>query len=443
MYGQFQNYIQKHELVRPGCHILAAVSGGADSMVLLALLKKAGYSLTAAHCNFNLRPGECDLDQQLVVDFCTRNNIPCYTKSFDTKAVARNQQVSVEMAARALRYDWFEMLRQGVGAECVATGHHLNDNVETFFLNITRGSGLRGLTGMQPRQGFIVRPLLFATRTEIELFARRNNIPFRKDSSNDDCSIPRNRLRNNVIPQIEKINPSFVNTMERNMEIWNDWYHFSTRRLHELMDRRLTLIEHGFNLELNPDDDASTQRLMLFEVLSGLGFGGNQAAECLSTLGLQTGKTLQAGQYTVIRDRNTIVILENTGKTNPENLKINTVPFLVSNAFGFTIEQSEKDETQAYSSDKNTECVDFQKVTLPLILRPWQSGDRFYPLGMKGSKKVSDFLTNAKVNPADRKNQLVLADQNGIIWVVGMRLDSRYATTKKTTSFLILKRNFS
>jgi tRNA(Ile)-lysidine synthase len=347
------------------------------------------------------------------------------------------------MAARALRYEWFEVLRQNVEADSIATGHHLNDNVETFLLNLTRGTGLRGLSGMKPRQGHIVRPLLFAKRSEIELFASRQNIPFRKDKSNDDISIPRNRIRNNVIPQIEQINPSFIKTMYQNMGILNDWLQFSQQHLQNKLENRVSRVGVSLNLQLTPDDDSITQRLMLFEVLSGLGYAGNQVADCLKLLCAQTGKNINIGKHRVIRDRSSIVILENALLAKCDILTISLIPFRKPNPFGISVEISEKDLTIHYASDKNAECVDLQKIKLPLTIRPWQAGDRFYPLGMKGSKKVSDFLTDTKVNPAERKNQLVLTDKKGIVWVVGKRLDSRYATDRDSTSFLVLKKDLS
>jgi tRNA(Ile)-lysidine synthase len=417
-----------------------AVSGGADSMVLLELLHLLGYKITVAHCNFNLRPGDCDLDQKLVEDYCFEKEIICYVQSFNTKQEARKRKISLEMAARDLRYAWFEELRQFLSADYIATGHHMNDNVETVLLNTTRGAGLRGLTAMKPIQGNIVRPMLFATRQQIEICARACNIPFRNDSSNRDVTIPRNRFRNLIVPEMQNINPSFIQTMQQNTEVWNDWYQFSMQHLHKLMKERVKNTNLGLWLELNPLDDKPTQRLLFFELLSDLGYGGNQTANYQRILKSQTGVSINTPRHKITREREGLLVSEIESNPLPDFFEIKSLPFLTSNPFAISIEVSAEDVSRQYNEDKNIECVDFEKVTKPLTIRKWQPGDRFYPLGMNGSKKVSDFLTDLKISSFEKQNQLVLEDKKGIIWVVGLRIDKRYATEEKSQTFLVLRK---
>jgi len=441
VYLQILKQIKNKALPSTDNHILVATSGGADSMVLLSLMHRAGYKITVAHCNFNLRPGDCDLDQQLVESFCKKLGIDCFVKSFDTTGYAKSQKISVEMAARDLRYSWFAQLKNELNIDFIATGHHLNDNVETVLLNMTRGTGLRGLTAMTAVRSDIIRPLLFAEREHIEQYAIANNIPFRKDYTNSDNSIPRNRFRNVVIPEFEKINPSFLETMKKNIDVWNDWYQFSIKQLQIVHNTIVSQNSYGVFVRLDKNIDKSTLNLVLFELLSDMGYNGNRAHEYLKIIDSQAGVYIKTEKHYLVRERNGVLITDLDLFDDFQAVTIESIPFYGTEKIGLTIECSNTDQTNQFKNNSFIECIDFEKITLPLTIRRWQKGDRFFPIGMNGSKKVSDYLTDIKKTSVEKKQQLVLTDQNGIIWVIGLRLDKRYAITNRTTKFLMLKWN--
>jgi len=441
VYLQILKQIKNGTLPSTDKHLLVATSGGVDSMVLLSLMHRVGYKISVAHCNFNLRPGDCDLDQQLVEMFCNKLGIDCLVKSFDTISYAKLQKISVEMAARDLRYSWFAQLKKELNIDFIATGHHLNDNVETVLLNMTRGTGLRGLTAMTAVQSYIIRPLLFAERERIIQYAVANNIPFREDYTNSDNSIPRNLFRNVVIPEFEKINPSFLETMKRNIDVWNDWYQFSIKQLQTVCDTIVSQNSNGIFVRLDTNIDKSTLNLVLFEFLSDMGYSGNRALEYLKIVDSQAGVYIKTEKHYLVRERNGVLITDLDLFEDFQTVTIESIPFYGTEKIGLTIECSNTDQTNQFKTNSFVECVDFEKITLPLTIRRWQKGDRFFPIGMNGSKKVSDYLTDIKKKSVEKQQQLVLTDQNGIIWVIGLRLDKRYAITNQTIRFLMLKWN--
>ncbi len=439
MYRQIKNQIKNNILPKPDNHILVATSGGADSMVLLSLLHKVGYKLTAAHCNFNLRPRDCDLDQFLVESFCNMLRIKCYTKSFETINYAKTHKISIEMAARDLRYNWFKQLKADIYANYIATGHHLNDNIETVLLNLIRGTGLRGLVAMTPWQSDIIRPLLFADKKHIIKYAVANNIPFREDYTNNDNSITRNLLRNIVIPEFEKINPSFVETMRKNMDILSSWHQFSTKQLQQVSSNIVKKSHKGILIKIDSETDKATQKLVLFELLSDIGYSGNRIYDYLKIIDSQIGVSINSGEHIIIRERTGVLIANLELFNDFDNISIESIPFYGNQKVGVTIEFSDTNLSNDYLNNRHVECIDYESIKLPLTVRKWQKGDRFFPLGMSGSKKVSDFLTDIKIKSAEKRRQLVLTDQKGIVWVIGQRLDKRYATTGQTKKYLLLK----
>jgi tRNA(Ile)-lysidine synthase len=441
VYLQILKQIKNGILPSTDKRILVATSGGADSMVLLSLMHRVGYKITVAHCNFNLRPGDCDLDQQLVESFCKKLGIECFVESFDTVGYAKSQKISVEMAARDLRYSWFAQLKSELNIDFIAIGHHLNDNIETVLLNMTRGTGLRGLTAMTAVHSDIIRPLLFAEREHIVQYAVANDIPFREDYTNSDNSIPRNRFRNVVIPEFEKINPSFLETMKKNIDVWNDWYQFSIKQLQTIRDKIVSQNNNGVFVRLDKNMDKSTLNLVLFELLSDMGYSGNRTHEYLKIVDSQVGVYIKTENHYIVRERNGVLITDLDMIDDFQTVSIESIPFYGSEKISLTIEHSDIDQTNQYKNNSFVECIDFEKITLPLTIRRWQKGDKFFPIGMNGSKKVSDYLTDIKKKSVEKQQQLVLTDKSGIIWVIGLRLDKRYAITNQTTKFLILKWN--
>jgi len=458
MLQKFKKYIKDNNLFNSSNRLLVAVSGGNDSMVLLYLLKKLDFKITVAHCNFNLRPDDCDKDQKLVEDFCIEHNISFYFKLFDTFTYAKKNKISIEMAARKLRYNWFEGLRQKIKADYILTAHHLNDNVETALLNICRGTGLRGITGIKPKNDYIIRPLLFARKTDIENFAKINNIPFRNDLSNSNVDFSRNRIRNNIIPELEKINPDFLNTMNQNISIWNDWFKLAQKSLSELNKRAIETVENGFMINFIHLPDSLFKKMVTVEFFINQGYNGVQAANLALIINSECGTKITANKHLIIRERDGIKI-ENINKNffnaklaneeqssqrtdginqnlcvlcekSPCSLSLNNINISVTKAY--------YNPSMTFPPEKNITWIDASKVNFPLTLRQWKAGDKFIPLGMKNFKKISDFLTDIKISASEKPYQTVVTDCNGIIWVTGQRIDNRYAVDEKTDEIIVL-----
>ena len=436
MLKQFQQFIEEHKLFTQQNAILAAVSGGADSMVLLWLLLKGGYKVKAAHCNFNLRGAESDFDQKLVENFCQLNNVQLFVQSFDTFKESKKHGISIEMAARDLRYNWFNNLALQQSTEYIATGHHCNDNVETVFLNMTRGTVLRGLCGIKPVNENVVRPLLWALRSDIENFAIKNQIPFRTDSSNADISIPRNRIRHKVVPEVEVINPSFLKTMSENIGVWNQWFSFAQNLLSHQLEQHIIKTEYGFNYKFSGVEDLTTRRLILIEFLIQHGVNGSYAGNLARILDSQVGTTIETSYFKLVRDRNELKICLLDYAAQQQAISIIALPFSISEPIAIEIVQEDYNPTSGFSKAKNEIWIDASKVIWPLEIRTWRSGDFFKPFGMNGTKKVSDFLTDQKLSAVQKQKQTVLTDAQGLIWVIGERMDRRFAISKSTKEII-------
>ncbi|MDD4747568.1 MAG: tRNA lysidine(34) synthetase TilS [Salinivirgaceae bacterium] len=439
MQKQIQQYIDENNLFDRNSKLLVAVSGGADSMVLLWLLQKCNVEIVVAHCNFNLRATDSDLDQQLVQKYCQVNGVQLFVKSFNTIEEAKAKGISIEMAARDLRYQWFDELSAQVSADYIATGHHCNDNVETVFLNMTRGTGLRGICGMKSKNGTIVRPLLWALRSDIEEFAHDNNIPYRTDHTNIDTAIPRNRFRHNVIPEIEAINPSFMKTMSSNMAIWNDWFVFSQQMLQQQIKKSFQETEFGFSFRFNTIQDFTTQRLLFVEFLIGQGYNGIQAGDMARILNAQVGTTIQSLKFQFVRERLSVELVRAEEHDEFSPILISTLPFSTQSPIFISIEQKSYEKSMGFSKSNTEIWIDASKVQWPLTIRRWIPGDIFQPIGMRGSKKVSDFLTDIKITASAKQRQCLLTDTKGVIWVVGQRMDRRFAITDTTQEVLIIR----
>ncbi|HON19020.1 MAG TPA: tRNA lysidine(34) synthetase TilS [Salinivirgaceae bacterium] len=437
MERRFVQFITRHRLFNHNHRLIVAVSGGADSMVLLWLLHHLKYDIIAVHCNFNLRPGDCDLDQQLVERFCQEKNIPCRIKSFDTVGFARENSLSLEMAARQLRYQWFEEIRRLLNADYILTAHHSSDNVETVMLNIVRGAGLKGLTGIKIQNNHIVRPLLWASSHAIRQFALLRQIPYRIDHSNHDISIPRNKIRHQVVPLLENLNPSFLKTMQQNLSIWNDWFSVASSQIDEYLHRSLTEENDKVIFRLLPNTQPELLRLSFFTLLQKLNYSGHQASDLLNFIQSQTGTVIKTSQHQFIKDRDKILIIKNHFNNKPITQSINAFPFETHTPFYFKA-WIEPNTGQQLPLDANVAMLDFDNLELPLVLRRWQPGDRFFPLGLSYSKKVSDFLTDRKIPPYDKQNQWILTDQQKVIWIIGQRIDNRCKVTSQTQKILRL-----
>ena len=366
-------YINRKQLLQPTDKVLVALSGGADSVALLRLLQASGYDCEAAHCNFHLRGAESDRDEAFVRQLCVKQQVPLHTVHFDTARTAEERHISIEMAARELRYGWFEEIRQKINADAIAVAHHQDDSVETLLLNLIRGTGINGLRGIRPKNGHIVRPLLCLERKEIISYLNRIGQDYVTDSTNLQDEYTRNKIRLNLLPMMQEPAPA----------------------------------------------------TLLFEILYPLGFNTAQIRDIYRSLERQPGKIFTSEHWCIVKDREYLLI---------EAHRHPIQPALAMEEYVFTPDF-------VIPRDKNTACFDADKLTHPLLLRPWRQGDSFIPFGMKGRKKVSDYMTDQKFSLLRKEQQWVLCCGEEIIWLIGERTDNRFrigASTKRVLTVRLL-----
>ena len=456
-------FIDRNGLLGPDGRHIVALSGGADSVALLLILKRLGYRIEAAHCNFHLRGEESDRDEQFVVSLCQREDIPVHLIHFETKTYASLHQVSIEMAARDLRYRYFEQLRQDIGASEVCVAHHQDDAVETLLMNLIRGTGIHGLTGIRPRNGHVVRPLLCVTRQEIIDFLDGMGQDYVSDSSNLVPDVVRNKIRLQVLPLLQSINPAASANIARTAQrvgeaekTFNGAVKTAVNKL--LVDNTIDI--DALLREPSPEN-------ILFEILTPLGFTPSQIEQlngCLpldlgspategtqesSTSNLQSpifnvqssisssGKVFTSPTHEVLIDRRRLVIDERRAPLSAMRIP-ETGVYRYSDTLKFRFTTT-ADVT--VSKDPQCATLDADKVSFPLTIRPVQQGDRFQPFGMRGSRLVSDYMTDRKRSLIDKRRQLVVTDAGGaILWLVGERTDQRFcvdAATRRVLSILI------
>lgn len=437
-------YIEKEHLPQPPMRLIVALSGGADSVGLLVVLKLLEYECVAVHCNFHLRGAESDRDQQFVENLCKHLNVPLRLTHFDTKKYASVNGISIEMAARDLRYAWFEEVRKAENAEYIAVAHHADDSIETFLMNMLRGTGIKGLTGIKPLQGRIFRPLLCVYKNHIEQYLDSIGQTFVTDSTNSDQSILRNKFRHTVIPLLQEMNPAAKDNLLKDInhlhdaEIVYDEYIASTQN-------KLTLkTTKKFQIDIRKLQKLKTRKTMVYEMLKPYGFNAATAQDIVKEIeNPETGKVFLSADYEAIINRYSIAI---NRKYEPdtkqyvitEDVTSITEPFLVK------IQDIERSKLKIIGMPQYA-YFDKSKLKFPLTIRLWQDGDKFVPFGMIGQKKVSDYLTDKKYSKFKKNTTYVLIDNTGtIVWVIDERIDNRFrldANTKSCKVFEVRKRN--
>jgi tRNA(Ile)-lysidine synthase len=410
-------------------------------MVLAHICWSAGMNIGIAHCNFNLRGEESTADELFVKQWAQARHIPFYTTAFDTKNYAHANGLSTQMAARDLRYEWFENLRTTEQYTHIAVAHHADDNAETLFINLARGTGLKGLCGMQPLNGNIVRPLLFATRNEIEKYAAENNVPHREDASNATDDYTRNRIRHKVIPELQKINPSVVHGLSQTANHLKQAYDIITAARKKIATEWCTLTGTELHLSINAIKHTAHNQFWLFELLQPYNFSGAVVAEIMQAMDKQTGKRFYSATHELIKDRASLIVLPLQSGENTGEILIDEVhQWRLTAPVALQFEVLKNTETLTINRDKNSATLALEKLQLPLTLRLWQEGDCFMPFGMKGMKKVSDFLIDEKVPLSEKARQYVLLSGTDIIWLVGRRIDERYKITPHTQNILVISK---
>ncbi len=434
MLNQFIQNITENLLFEPNQKVLLAISGGIDSMVLLHLFEKSGFDYGIAHCNFQLRGKESDMDEDFVKQQVLIHGVPAFFETFETQEYANLNGVSIEMAARELRYNFFEKVRIENGFDYIVTAHHQDDLIETFFLNLSRKTGIKGLTGIKEKAGKIVRPLLFAGRSEIEYYAQRNFIEFREDSSNNEIVFQRNFLRHKILPLFTELNPSFKKNILASVENLKDAEMVYTGFLQS--EKSTVLTEKPYETVINIESLRKTSfpKILLLDILSEKNFNATVVDEIFKSLLTDSGKQFFSKTHRALKDRKSLFVSPiKEGEDKIYYIEKDDIELFTP--LDITIEKLRGDNFTIIK-EANVACLDLEKVEFPLLIRKWQQGDYFQPLGMTGFKKLSDFFIDQKIPIHEKENTWILCSDKKIVWIMGQRIDNRFKVTPDSSQVL-------
>lgn len=421
--------------------VLVALSGGADSMCLLTALLRLGYKVEAAHCNFHLRGTHSDNDALFVQRHCQQQNVPLHLTDFDTKYEAELHGESIEMAARRLRYAWFEEVIQTTGIQILCVAHHLNDNVETTLLNLTRGTGIRGLTGMARHHKHIVRPMLTLTRQEIEDFLEEESIDFVTDHTNTDTRFRRNKIRHEVLPLLHSINPSVDQAIADTMQHLSGTACLAEYAVNHLRNILCKDVDKGIDIDkttlLSLPFPTEGRQALLHELLAPYQFSP-VLSDIFAGFSKEPGSIFESRDYIATHTAKGLSI-----RMKPKHCPPLALPFndtvLLPNGTLLQTQCLARTELPEIPRSVDTACLDAEKVKETLHCRSIQEGDRFRPFGMHGTKLVSDYLTDRKRSRIEKMATCVVCDGSQIVWLIGERPDDRYAITSNTRNILLIK----
>lgn len=421
MIDKIKAFIQANHIPVPPFTAIVGLSGGVDSVVLTHILLRLGYNVKAVHCNFHLRGSESDRDEDFVRAFCKRAGIGLDVKDFDTEAFAKNKGISIEMAARELRYAYFEEKRSQYGNAAIFVAHHSDDSIETMLLNLIRGTGLAGLCGIKAVNGHIMRPLLCISRDDIENYAKENGLPYVTDSTNMQNDYMRNKIRNKLVPLLKEINPDVIKVLLTDIENFSAAYDiykaFTEKQLHEILqsDGKVS------RLDVSKLSEVPDKETLLHEWLKKHGFNPSQTKQIASCKNAENGTAFQSSSHVLRKEGGFWTLYEKEPGNEPGSISINDI-----------LKIEETNDTTIIKS-KDTAVFDASKLQFPLSVRKWQEGDRFHPIGMGGkTKKVSDLLCDLKMPVREKDKVLVLLSRGQIAWVIGIRPDERFKVTPST-----------
>ncbi len=430
-----EQFLEKHQISREAGFILA-VSGGADSICMLHAFKYLNLKILVLHCNFSLRGKESDMDEQFVKRFCDSYGIAHSVKKFDTLAYAKEKGLSIEMAARELRYTWFREMKEKKKMDYIVVAHHADDVAETLLINLYRGTGIKGLTGIKPVNGDILRPLLECSRNDILQYIEEHQLGYRTDSTNNSLDYVRNKIRHQVIPVLKEINPSLTDTMAENCETLKETeeiFHYGIRQLQEEI---LDCDEDEILIHIARTLDSPAPYTFLYETLKPFGFNKVQIRDILNSHAATPGKQFKAGEHVLVKGRNYWRLYDGSKYLPTEQ----TVPAPGIYTIGekkIEILLFPRPEQFVIPQQPDTVCLDADKMKFPLLIRNWQAGDYFCPIGMKKSKKkLSDFFRDQKFSPKQKQECLLLLSNEKIAWIIGYRPDDRFKITSFTKNIL-------
>ena len=418
---QFHDFIHAHHLVKKSEKVLLAVSGGLDSMVMANLFLEEKIPFAVAHCNFGLRGDESEGDEAFVLDWADKNNVNCHVKAFEIEGG------SIQLEARNSRYQWFGELAAEHGYDKVATAHHLNDSLETILINLSRGTGIKGIAGIPIKGANTIRPLLFAEKQRLHDYAMDHELEWREDSSNAKSDYDRNLLRHDVVPELLKLNPSLFRSFGLTVERLTYASEIVSRKVDEIKGKYLKEEQSGYRLDLSWIRESSDE-LILSELLSSFGVNYPTAKEIFEARG-KSGKSFPINHWLITMDRNTIFIDKDEVSPNSD-LVVNSPGEYNLDIGKLVVEQASKSDISFW--ELHVGYFDAEKLNFPFEVRRWREGDRFQPLGMTGMKKVSDYLIDEKVPLASKKNMMVIESVNGIAWLVGRRISEAFKISEET-----------
>ncbi|MDD4993832.1 MAG: tRNA lysidine(34) synthetase TilS [Paludibacter sp.] len=440
MQQKVENYIQKQQLLTRNGQVIVGVSGGTDSVALLHILVSLGYDCVIAHCNFHLRMEESSRDEAFVRNLAHNYNLPYYIIDFKTIKYANEHKISIEMAARELRYNWFYELLEKLDAQAIAVAHHADDSIETMLMNLVRGTGLRGLAGITSRNKKVVRPLLCCTRLELEEYLVNHNLDHIEDSTNATSDYKRNKFRNEVLPLLTEINPSVRQTLYNSLE----YFEGSLAIYQQAIDNIEKVIVHKQTDLVKMDIEIIKEQVdiptVMYELLHPYGFNSAQIAQITEQLDGESGKQFNSETYHLVKDRKYLILYAKEQNT--------TDLYSISQSDNEIFEPiSLKISKLAVNTDfkpsKKNNCVhlDSSKLSFPLQLRRWTKGDTFYPFGMNKRKKISDFFIDNKFSLQEKEQTWLLVSGSDIVWIVGKRVDNRFRVTKETSEVIEIRVN--
>lgn len=427
--------------------LLLAVSGGIDSVVLTHLLYKLGYDISIAHCNFSLRGKESNKDEAFVVELGEKLMVPTFTKKFDTESYAAEKGISTQMAARELRYNWFSNIIAKNNIDYIVTAHHKDDVIETVLINLTRGTGLDGLTGIPEINGNIIRPLINFTRNEILVYATHKKLSWREDSSNSSIKYVRNKIRHKVVPFLKEINPNLLETFSKTLQNFRNSQEIILDRVNEIRKQVFSNVNNEIHLNLLNLKKLHNPKIYLFELLKEFGF--TEWDDVANLITAQSGKQLFSKTHRLLKDREILILTKITNQINNPIYNIPKNCTVIEKPIHLTFEKIDipfdtknhknKLFSEIISTEINTITVDFDKLKFPLTIRKWQKGDYFFPIGLQGKKKVSKFFKDNKLTLVEKENAWILCSEDKIVWIIGQRLDERFKVTENTCSVLKIK----